>query len=190
MILYKKLNFIPVPENLLNFELTLFNTVKDSGYGFSYKKNNIELTPCIVRKYKFNHEPLREWVKRNIVLIKDKIKYVCIHEPIDNKPSTQIVHSDILRKTVLIYLIDTGGDNVITTWYQERGKSLYRGKDSGKKLCDSGFVDYDNLDVIESVKLESKCWYVLDGEILHDVDNIISQRKSLHISLNDKIFLE
>jgi hypothetical protein len=190
MIVYKKLDFFPVPENLLNFELTHIDTVKDSGYGFSYRKNNKELTSCRVQKYKFNHIPLINWVKENIVEIKDKQKHICVHESVDNKPSTQIVHSDIQRKMVLVYIIDTGGDNVITTWYRERGKSLYRGKESGNKLCDSGFIDYDNLDVIESVKLESRCWYVLDGEILHDVDNITSQRKSLHISFKNKIFLK
>jgi hypothetical protein len=190
MIVYKKLDFPPIPENLLNFDLTPLYTVNDSGYGRSYKKNNNELIPCRVKKYKINHKPHISWIRENVVDIKNTVKYVCVHEPIDSKSSTQIVHSDVKRKTVLVYIIDTGGDNVVTTWYREKDKNLYRGKESGFKLCDTGFVNYDDLDIIESVKLEKKTWYALDGEILHDVDNIISERKSLHISFNDKTFLE
>ena len=103
-------------------------------------------------------------------------------------PETDIVHSDVLRLWALIYVIDTGGDNVVTTWYQEKGKPLNRprlnpDKTPGvEKQTDTGFVDYNNLISLDNIKVKKNQWVLINVQILHDVDNITGTRKALSIS--------
>jgi hypothetical protein len=92
------------------------------------------------------------------------------------------VHSDIGREFALNYIIDTGGD-AVTSWYQENGKPMIRTKIQGGQQSDSGFVDYNNLEILESAVLEKNKWYLISTNVLHDVDNIVGSRKSISIGI-------
>jgi hypothetical protein len=56
-------------------------------------------------------------------------------------------------------------------------------KFKGGQQSDSGFVDYNNLELLESAVLEKNKWYLIATNVLHDVDNIIGTRKSISIGI-------
>jgi len=172
--MYRILNIPVVPEELLNFQFNPFKKV-NVGYGNKHFKNGKELTPCLYSMSNITHAPLVEWIEKNLPgVTTDMMK-------IQSATSgTHIVHSDIKRLWSLIYVIETGGD-AITSWYRESGKPLIRTKTTFTQ-SDSGFVDYNNLAVIDSVKIKKNQWALLRVNVLHDVDNITSIRKGITIS--------
>ena len=172
--MYKILNIPVVPEELLNFEFIPFKKI-DIGYGDKHIKNAKELTPCLYSMGNITHKPLVEWIEKNLPgVTTDMMKMQSV------TPGTHIVHSDMNRLWSLVYIIETGGE-AITSWYQENGKPLVRTKTSGKQ-SDTGFVDYKDLTVIDSVKIKKNQWALLRVDVLHDVDNITSIRKGITIS--------
>jgi hypothetical protein len=193
---YKELAFPVVPLELINLELNKkkelgIEILYDTGYGNVYTKNSKNIIPCKLIREPIESQDLRDWLSRNILQNKLNKMFIATQESRNNKPSTHIVHSDIKRKMALNYVIEPGGDNVITSWYQERGKDLYRSKNGSKNMqSDSGKVDYNNLEILESAVFQKNKWYALDVETLHDVDNITSIRKSISIGFMNKIYLE
>jgi hypothetical protein len=122
-----------------------------------------------------------DWLCQTIPNI-DSIVIAQMQESKENKPSTHIVHSDIGREFALNYIIDTGGD-AVTSWYQEKDKPLIRKKIQSGQQSDTGFVDYNNLELLESAVLERNKWYLISTSVLHDVDNIVGARKSISIGI-------
>jgi hypothetical protein len=172
--MYKVLNIPSVPEELLDFEFTPFKKV-DIGYGNKHFKNGKELIPCLYSMSYITHTPLVKWIEKNLPGVTiDMMRIQAV------TPGTHIVHSDLNRLWSLIYVIETGGD-AVTSWYKENGKSLSRTKTCFAQ-SDTGFVDYNDLTVIDSVKIEKNQWALLRVDVLHDVDNITSIRKGITIS--------
>ncbi len=189
---YKKLNFPPIPEHIINLlELSLVDNtqVDDIGYGEKHIKNNKQLTACGYSMGNVDNEELTSWLEQNIPDVTSRFNILYqTQKSINNVPSTHIVHTDRLRLTALNYIIDTGGDNVMTSWYKEDGKELHRSKKITGSQSDSGAVDYKNLQLLESVNLEKNNWYIINTRILHDVDNITGTRKSISISFSHRNF--
>ena len=192
MNFYKKLNFPEIPaEILLNLKNKLYNTVvvPDIGYGITHIKNNKSLVSC---KYIYSHiacEDFELWLKHNIPDVSIDSALMQSQHSINNLPSTHIVHTDIERRSSLNYIIDTGGEDVTTSWYKEKNKNLHRESKSINQQSDSGFVNYDNLELLESVNFQKNNWYVIDTRILHDVDNITNIRRSISINLFHRDYL-
>jgi len=191
---YKKLNFPLIPIHILDsLESTLVNNivVNDIGYNQIHIKNNTQLTACGYSMGEVVNNKLISWLKENIpdVVSRFNILYQTQFS-LDNTPSTHIVHTDRLRLTALNYIIDTGGSDVVTSWYKEEGMNLHRLQKTPGSQSDSGAVDYKNLQLLESVNLEKNTWYIIDTRILHDVDNITGTRKSISISFSHRKFLE
>jgi hypothetical protein len=191
---YKKLNLPPIPTELLdNVVGNLHNNivVNDIGYGKEYIKNNKILTACRYTYGLVRYEELDNWLKINIpglptyfnVLYQTQISR-------NNSPSTHIIHTDKERVSALNFLIDDGGPDVVTSWYKENGKELFRQAKPGGIQTDSGAVSYQNVELLKSAKLEKNHWYIIDTRILHDVDNITTTRKSISISFSHRKFLE
>ena len=191
---YKKLNFPPIPEYIINsLESSLIDNtiVDDIGYEKKHIKNNKQLTACGYSMGNVVNEELTSWLEQNIPDITSRFNILYQTQRSNNNiPSTHIVHTDRLRLTALNYIIDAGGDNVMTSWYKEDGKELHRSKKITGSQSDSGDVDYKNLQLLESVRLEKDNWYIIDTRVLHDVDNITDTRKSISISFSHRKFLE
>jgi hypothetical protein len=191
---YKKLNFPPIPEHIINsLESSLIDNtvVGDIGYKEKHIKNNKELVACGYSMGNIVNSELTTWLEQNIPDINTRFNILYQTQRSNNNvPSTHIVHTDRLRLTALNYIIDTGGDNVMTSWYKEDGKELQRSKKITGSQSDSGAVDYKNLQLLESVNLEKNNWYIINTRILHDVDNITATRKSISISFSHRKFLE
>jgi hypothetical protein len=183
---YHQIDLPTVPEELLYFLSSVNSsqilTVDDIGYGHTHKKGDRSFVSCGYARVKIN-EPLMDWLNQNIPHL--NLSFMTIAQlqiSKENVPSTHIVHSDIRRKFALNYIIDTGGD-AVTSWYRENGKPIYRTKIQGGQQSDSGFVDYNNLELLESAVLEKNKWYLIATNVLHDVDNIIGTRKSISIGI-------
>lgn len=67
------------------------------------------------------------------------------------------IHTDFGRKTAINYIIELGGNNVITKWYDE------------------------NNQVIEQHIIEQKRWHKLIVDVKHNAENITSDRYAISI---------
>jgi hypothetical protein len=79
------------------------------------------------------------------------------------------------------YLLDTGGDNVRTTWYQESGQPLFR---ETKKQ----FANAELTKVSEAV-FPLHHWVIFSTSIIHNVEPITTSRQAFTVGFtNDKLF--
>jgi hypothetical protein len=101
----------------------------------------------------------------------------------DPSGAEHIVHNDIRKVAHLSYWTKSGGDNVVTSWYWEKGKPLMRTKSTGGKQSDDGVIGYDKLQLLESVVFEEHCWYLFSANVLHDARNITGVREGFEIPL-------
>lgn len=67
------------------------------------------------------------------------------------------VHVDIGRTFCFNYLIDSGGSNVSTRWFDQEGN------------------------IIEETVFEERQWYWLDVSVPHDVDSTVKQRVAISV---------
>jgi hypothetical protein len=173
----------PIPEDLLEITLSYKNTVKDIGYGVKHYKNNKLISPCVYKYGKIDQVLLVDWISKEIKDFKISLISWQSQIPINNLPSTHVVHSDINRKYALNYIFKAGGEDVITSWYHEKNKPIFRTKTSGGQQSDNGIVHYENLTLLDSTVFKPFTWYLLNVSILHDVDNIVSNRESITLSI-------
>jgi hypothetical protein len=91
-------------------------------------------------------------------------------------------HTDGKRGVkALNFLIDAGGDNVETVWFQEQGHSITRQRGyiapanaQLEELCRTCFVEHT--------------WQIVQTDIIHTVENVSRPRIALSIGLEDDEF--
>jgi hypothetical protein len=83
-------------------------------------------------------------------------------------------------KWKLYYLLQTGGDNVTTSWYKEKDQPLVRFSGTDNVICVS---DYSKLELIDRTILPLNQWVLLNTNILHGVENITGRRINISITL-------
>ena len=94
-------------------------------------------------------------------------------------------HCDLRRRYVLNYILDTGGENVRTQWWKEKGYPLERLHEVGPEGKSYWVKDYNDLELIDDVVFSPGIWVLLNPKILHSVENITGYRAFLTISLPD-----
>ena len=95
-------------------------------------------------------------------------------------------HTDQSRDFLLHYGIDAGGNNVETVFYQQKDHPVVRTK---KFPFDNVIVDdYSKLIEVDRIALPTRCWCLLNANIIHGVDNITGTRMSYHVGFNKNIF--
>lgn len=92
-------------------------------------------------------------------------------------------HTDSTRAYILLYLLDSGGDNATVSWYQEQGYPAFRPNDPGHTVC-----DYSTIDLIDQVCPPTHTWALYNVRILHGVENLFRDRVSIQIGLTEKDF--
>lgn len=119
---------------------------------------------------------IQEWWSQMLYGIKQRLSiwYTTIPNHYIDTTGRMFMHIDYRRSATLQYIIDTGGDNVRTNFYQERGGPLFQ--DTAPNL------EYDDVDLIDSVHMKKNCWYLFRSDVLHDVTGIENTRR--HISVN------
>lgn len=106
-----------------------------------------------------------------------------LFKPDDRTISSSLApHPDTGRLTGLNFILDTGGSNVVTTWYNKTNPDLTY-KEWAKEINDT-------LVPWSSYKYEPDTWYAMDSSRFHSVKNITSDRLILTISLRDLKFTD
>lgn len=123
----------------------------------------------------YRYEPgqaLRDWIKD------------CIHPDITTV-GLQIIkgtdifqcHTDVsFRRYIINYLVNGGGTNATTVFYQEHDFPV---EQDVKKYIS----DYSTIDMIDSVIIPEKTWFSINGQVLHGVTNLESPRISVSLSI-------
>lgn len=78
---------------------------------------------------------------------------------------------------VLNYIIATGGNNVVTRWWQHGNDSLTRPENGAGLYLKS----HDNLSLVEETVFPERAWSLIDARVLHSIDNLESPRVSISI---------
>jgi NAD(P)-dependent dehydrogenase (short-subunit alcohol dehydrogenase family) len=95
---------------------------------------------------------------------------------------TNGAHCDLSRNYTLLYLLDSGGEDHQTVFYQEQDKPIQR---SNGERC----PDHSRLTIIDSIKVPLRKWVLLNATILHGVINIPKPRISIQVGLNSVVGL-
>jgi len=178
---YKILDLPNIPENLLEFSGRWIRSI-DMTYGRTYIKNGKPIQSVHYTKMEAD-EKLKTWIINHVPGITEDMIFL---QSFTGGGTTQLIHSDIRRVFALNYIVKTGGDNVITTWYQEKNKPLFRWKDPdlhGFGQSDDQIVDYNNCEVLEQVRFEAHQWTLIKTDVLHDIDHMTSVRSAVSIAI-------
>ena len=117
-------------------------------------------------------DELTDWVRENI---SDEFTDVSVQVIRDG--DTAGAHTDKLRRFALFYLCQPGGSNVITKWYQQQNHALWRDE---WVVCSK----YDDLEVVHETKIPTNQWFLFNGRLIHDVQNIETKRITVIIGFN------
>ena len=88
------------------------------------------------------------------------------------------------RRYILNYLIDAGGDNVETQWYQEPGHGIVREGNAMQWPGDS------MLETIQSEVFPVNSWTCLFGKVIHGVVGLTKPRIQLSMGFSAEEFLK
>jgi hypothetical protein len=86
-------------------------------------------------------------------------------------------HTDQTRRFAVLYTFDTGGADVKTAFYQEDGYPVER------ELREFG-TDYDRLKEVHAVQFPLRTWVIMNTNVLHSVENLVSDRVQIQFGLN------
>jgi len=121
------------------------------------------------------------WLRENLGFEYSKI-LMSHHGPeleiVVNPVGTIIPHTDGIRDWGLLWVTDTGGENVQTVFWQEKDHPIYRGRNAN-------VTTYDTLTEVYRVKIPVGRWTLLNVGVLHSVENIIGIRKVLQINFEN-----
>jgi hypothetical protein len=81
-------------------------------------------------------------------------------------------------------MVELGGDDAWTSWWREEGQPIKRQKKQGGGYNAGSLSNYNNLELLDSVKLEKDKWYLMSTDVLHDVGKIVGLRKSITINVH------
>lgn len=87
-------------------------------------------------------------------------------------------HTDRSRSYTMIYLLDAGGPEVDTVFYRRR--------DNPRLIWPRNTYecDYSNVEEIHRIRIRLHDWTLINNEVLHSVQNMISSRISYNISFD------
>jgi hypothetical protein len=103
-----------------------------------------------------------------------------------NSPNANVVapHVDASRSFSIHYLLDEGGDNVDTIWWQEKNHSLIRPDLKGNFNLKDCVDNYNRLEEIIRIQVPKHRWILMNVDVLHSVEIITRPRISIQISRN------
>jgi len=139
-------------------------------------------------------EPMIEWSKNTFPLLSE-FKYNGDKDSVGDdwmihlqttwpksteKNGWQTPHVDKGRAGELIYFIDLGGENIITSWYHDPNSSLYK-HETMKNIRDiRGYKE------ITSTILKPKTWYYFRTDIIHGANFLTGKRIALVITFRKR----
>ena len=124
------------------------------------------------------------WVKQNIF---PKFDDTGIRVSVGDS-TTAGPHVDNPGKIRFFYLLDRGGDDAETVWYQQPGEPTVFDADSWNKDYPYSYDNIDELTVIETAKFPLNTWILFNGYILHGVNNVVGTRVNFNVSVKPDYF--
>lgn len=126
---------------------------------------------------------LEQWIKNNVYNQPWVDIGINSHNNISNVMGP---HVDDIKKEIILYVAEQGGNNVETVWWQEKGFPIERPdklpvNNDGKfyTSCD----DYGRLQELDRVCLPVGKWIRMNTLVLHSVENITGRRTIVKIGL-------
>jgi hypothetical protein len=182
---YCFLDFLPqVPEDLLTDfeqyknnkrEVGIVGFVSTGPDGTKYAQTNYE---------RFNISgKLLEWLQFNIT--RDALDYGAGFTIPSETGADHIRHIDYSRDYTLNYQLTTGGDNVLTRFWQEKGEPLTRRQlaiDIPPRDLTTYLLSRD-LELVDQVCVPVGRWVLLNTKSIHDAVNLTGPRIAIQISL-------
>ena len=137
-------------------------------------------TSVVADRYLASDE-LKAWVQTNI-----HATPLSVNISITNQASNTFgPHVDFNRNESLLYIIEAGGANVTTKWWQQHGHPIRR-----PEMQDitngwaTGFNNYSQLTERASICIPPRTWIrFCDTAILHSVENLETQRLTIQIPI-------
>lgn len=161
----------PVPEELLTYDFDLDDYFFGNSVNRICVKNGNEFIAGKHRRQDINQE-LRYWLKQNIISNWHSVGYGRDISPC-NGP-----HVDRSARYKLLYLIDPGGDQVETVFWEPMSNECSFTTDT------MFFNNYDDLERVDTFVLKPKQWIILYGNYhIHSVENIQGTRVTLQLGL-------
>lgn len=186
VITYCFLDYLPrVPENLLeNFEqyrqnahlinIPEYQSTNDAGDEIghaSYERFPIQ-------------GKLLEWLQFNI--IRNPLDFGASFNGIKDHTVDHGLHIDYSRQYTLNYVISAGGNNVLTRFHQEENMPVERLDIDAATIPPHTLTTHlrtRSLKLIDSVKVDTGRWVLLNTKVIHEVINLLDTRISIQISL-------
>lgn len=153
------------------------NVMNDHGDAFTHRplyKDGTVYTNSFNWSTYMNDESL-EWAKKYVTAQTKDVRSVnTTPGRYRNGP-----HTDRSRDFTIIYLLESGGDDHETVFYKERGQ------DQLVRPRATHVDDYNNVEKIASFKLAVNRWNIVQGLVLHSIENIPEGRFSIQLSIDD-----
>ena len=164
-------------------------------WGLVRQSDNVDITPNDLRPdYKYRNlerngqifpstrtirhdlgDLFKNWVRENIV---ETWTEVSVSITPANIGHTMGAHTDFTNEYRLIYVLQEGGPDCRTVYYQEKGQPFHR---PGRKWIN--IDNFDLLEEIESIRMPRGQWVYTKTQYLHAVENITEDRVAIHIGL-------
>lgn len=144
--------------------------------GKSYRSSNVERFPF--------DEIFLSWFEKFIYSNIRKCNLYQLSSQSIKNGSILHPHTDGPRGPyVLSYLIDTGGENVDTIWYKEKGKEILR-------QPATGLIHFEGLEELFRYRVRPFTWTLMDARVLHSVIGMTSNRYMISIGLYPNEYAE
>jgi hypothetical protein len=191
IFLYGEVDLPPIPSGLL-FNLDFCSEEKflpDVGFGQTFVKDNKLKTNTSYSKYSLINNQLIKWIKQTVPPWPEHESLTIQKSAPNNnlKDCLHPAHHDLRRIFALNYVLNAGGDSVVTSWYKDINQPILRNPNRPRGvLTDSGPMNYDTSICLGSAQFELHKWYLIRTNVLHDVDHIDHERSSITIPYFDE----
>jgi hypothetical protein len=177
---YIPLPHLPSPPDWLINQIDFDLTPEANNTGYLQKEALVDWNgytgPAALNVRILFNDDYINWLKQNIVEDFENASLNYVTGPPNIK--TTAPHRDYTRDAVLIYNVDTGGDDVKLQFWQEHGKPIVRepGAACGRR---------SDLELLATAAGPANCWYLTNATILHSTDNMTRQRVNLQVSFKE-----
>jgi hypothetical protein len=175
-----------IADSLLEISRTLQHSESDRQWLSDYHEGKITVAgyaiPDVATAGGVNNTPMSDELVGALDAIYKKyfpnqtLYFVCnVMKNVVDSSSIFPPHCDRVRRTAINYVVDTGGDDVTTTFYEQ----VRLGDDFSK----AANINYNDVTIAHREVLKEKTWYAFDTQRFHSVENITGSRFYLAILL-------
>jgi len=169
---YQVLSHLPsIPQELINETLNLINKDDLLSYLSNVSRPIGELNKKFPRTSL--HPNLESWLRNNIS--DSAIKYELAITLDDNDAHSILPHTDRAREYTLVYLLQNGGDNHRTVFYESK---------TIKNIDRMMTFEYNDLVEVDSITIPLEKWTILNAQSIHSVENIPHTRIAIQLSFD------